>query len=227
MFETDRLQQHLVDHVKEFDEIWVPSEFNRQTFAASGIDKSKIFLLPEVRVGGAVTLHRQEQDIPAARGEEGPLVVGCDQGGEIGSQGDSKTASNSRLWALAVCNETTSVPLLASLGDSVALMVQSINLTAYDPAAHKPVTIRMLPGTEQAVGSTAAGGNTSFVFLSIFKWEGRKGWDVLLKAFLEEFKVKMWTFNVDPLLDACPTLSTAPPQPSSLAPPPLPGWISG
>ena len=113
----------------------------------------------------------------------------CDQEGEKASPGDSETASNSRLWALAVCNKTT--PLLASLGDPVARMVQSINLTAYDPAAHKPVTIRMLPGTEQAVGSTAAGGNTSFVFLSIFKWEGRKGWDVLLKAFLEEFKVKM------------------------------------
>jgi hypothetical protein len=26
------------------------------------------------------------------------------------------------------------------------------------------------------------------VFLSIFKWETRKGWDVLLDAFLGEFK---------------------------------------
>ena len=27
----------------------------------------------------------------------------------------------------------------------------------------------------------------SFVFLSIFKWEERKGWDILIKAFLSEF----------------------------------------
>jgi len=33
-------------------------------------------------------------------------------------------------------------------------------------------------------------GNESFVFLSIFKWEGRKGYDLLIKAFLEEFKVR-------------------------------------
>ena len=85
MFETDRLQQHLVEHVKEFDEIWVPSEFNRQTFAASGIDKSKIFLLPEVRRGWGLSL-------VAARGEEGP--PGCHQGGETVSQRDNETASN-------------------------------------------------------------------------------------------------------------------------------------
>jgi hypothetical protein len=28
-----------------------------------------------------------------------------------------------------------------------------------------------------------------FVFLSIFKWERRKGWDVLINAFLEEFRL--------------------------------------
>ncbi len=30
---------------------------------------------------------------------------------------------------------------------------------------------------------------TTYVFLSVFKWEARKGWDILLKAFLEEFAV--------------------------------------
>ena len=99
---------------------------------------------------------------------------------------------------MALCSATF-VTSLASLNAVVALLVQSINLTAFDPAAHKPVTIRMLPEVEQAVGSTAAGGNTSFVFLSIFKWEGRKGWDVLLKAFLEEFKVKVWNPSVGSL----------------------------
>ena len=28
---------------------------------------------------------------------------------------------------------------------------------------------------------------TEFVFLSVFKWEYREGWDVLLKAYLKEF----------------------------------------
>ena len=31
-----------------------------------------------------------------------------------------------------------------------------------------------------------------FKFLSIFKWEKRKGWDVLLTAYFEEFTAKVW-----------------------------------
>ena len=47
MFEADQLPQHLVEHCNLFDELWVPSEFNRQTFAASGV-KVPMFILPEV-----------------------------------------------------------------------------------------------------------------------------------------------------------------------------------
>ncbi len=41
----------------------------------------------------------------------------------------------------------------------------------------------------EAASSSIDKGKPSFVFLSIFKWETRKGWDILLKAFLEEFWV--------------------------------------
>ena len=34
-------------------------------------------------------------------------------------------------------------------------------------------------------GRRAAG--PPFVFISVFKWEGRKGWDALLEAYLSEF----------------------------------------
>jgi len=30
--------------------------------------------------------------------------------------------------------------------------------------------------------------DTRFKFLSVFKWEARKGWDVLLRAYFEEFQ---------------------------------------
>ena len=29
--------------------------------------------------------------------------------------------------------------------------------------------------------------DTRFKFLSVFKWEARKGWDILLRSFLAEF----------------------------------------
>jgi hypothetical protein len=32
-----------------------------------------------------------------------------------------------------------------------------------------------------------ASGRPAFAFLSVFKWEERKGWDVLLRAYLTEF----------------------------------------
>ncbi len=36
-------------------------------------------------------------------------------------------------------------------------------------------------------GETESEGQVDYVYLSVFKWEERKGWDVLLKAFLLEF----------------------------------------
>jgi len=50
MFETDSLPKHMAEHVAAMDEVWVPTEFNRQSFAAAGIDVRKIFLVPEVCV---------------------------------------------------------------------------------------------------------------------------------------------------------------------------------
>ena len=37
MFETDSLPQHLVQHCNAMDEVWVPSEFNRETFISAGV----------------------------------------------------------------------------------------------------------------------------------------------------------------------------------------------
>lgn len=51
MFETDSLPQELVDHIQMMDEVWVPSEFNKMTFAAAGIEARRIFVLPQVRGG--------------------------------------------------------------------------------------------------------------------------------------------------------------------------------
>ncbi|GBF99162.1 hypothetical protein Rsub_12129 [Raphidocelis subcapitata] len=47
MFETASLPEHLAAHVAAMDEVWVPTEFNRDSFAAAGVDRSKIFLVPE------------------------------------------------------------------------------------------------------------------------------------------------------------------------------------
>jgi len=46
-FETDRIPDGWAERCGEFDEIWVPSEFNRETFARSGVDERKLRVMPE------------------------------------------------------------------------------------------------------------------------------------------------------------------------------------
>jgi glycosyltransferase involved in cell wall biosynthesis/tetratricopeptide (TPR) repeat protein len=95
MFETDRIAPDWVAACNRMDEVWVPSQFNVETFAASGVERSKLVVIP-----GAV---------------------------------DSEF---------------------------------------FDPARH---TVYPLPNKAR------------FNFLSIFEWSSRKGWDVLLAAYLREF----------------------------------------
>jgi glycosyltransferase involved in cell wall biosynthesis/tetratricopeptide (TPR) repeat protein len=46
MFETDRLPAIVPERLNGFDRIWVPSEFNRETFVRSGVDPAKIAVIP-------------------------------------------------------------------------------------------------------------------------------------------------------------------------------------
>lgn len=46
IFETDRIPPAWVGPCNRMDEVWVPSEFNRQTFAASGVDPDRLVVVP-------------------------------------------------------------------------------------------------------------------------------------------------------------------------------------
>lgn len=47
MYATDRAPDSYVAASRQIDEIWVPSRFTWQAFVASGIEASKVFVLPE------------------------------------------------------------------------------------------------------------------------------------------------------------------------------------
>lgn len=47
MFETDRLPQEWVDELNRFDEIWVPTKFNQESFTRSGVTKP-IYIVPSI-----------------------------------------------------------------------------------------------------------------------------------------------------------------------------------
>ncbi|HZO86726.1 MAG TPA: methyltransferase domain-containing protein [Chthonomonadaceae bacterium] len=95
MFETDRLPAGWAAACSQMDAVWVPGEFNRETFARAGVPPEKLRIVP-----GA------------------------------------------------------------------------IDLKPYDPAC-PPLRIN---------------GARGFNFLSVFDWTLRKGWDVLIRAFVEEFR---------------------------------------
>lgn len=95
MFETDKIPAAWVNVCNNMDEVWVPTHFNLETFAAAGVRKDKLFVIP----GGV------------------------------------------------------------------------------DPDTYSPgSTVMTWPGKK------------NFNFLSVFEWHYRKGWDVLLNAYLTGFK---------------------------------------
>ena len=98
MFETDRISPDWVTACNQMDEIWVPSAFNIETFASSGVERDKLRVMPE-----------------------------------------------------------------------------SVDETEFDPAKHEPLPLPHRAGCN---------------FLSIFEWSRRKGWDVLLAAYLREFSAE-------------------------------------
>ncbi|KAJ4462193.1 putative glycosyltransferase [Paratrimastix pyriformis] len=70
--------------------------------------------------------------------------------------------------------------------EKVHLVPEPIDTALFDPAVTKVEPLPPCPVTPLALpipGRTA----DTFVFLSVFKWETRKGWDLLVRAFVEEF----------------------------------------
>ncbi|RLT47240.1 MAG: glycosyltransferase, partial [Chloroflexi bacterium] len=96
MFETDRLPQGWAAALNRMDEVWVPSQFNLETFARAGVPAEKLHVVP------------------------------C-----------------------------------------------GIDASAYEPANVQPLPVS---------------GRRGFNFLSVFQWHRRKGWDVLLRAYLSAFQ---------------------------------------
>jgi glycosyltransferase involved in cell wall biosynthesis len=59
MFETDRLPEGWAAACARMDRVWVPSEFNRETYARAGVPESKIAVIP-----GAIDLALYDLDTP-------------------------------------------------------------------------------------------------------------------------------------------------------------------
>lgn len=69
----------------------------------------------------------------------------------------------------------------------IVKIVQPVDLDFFDPVKYESLDFG--PIGDLVMGSSLNGLDLGkkFVFLSIFKWEYRKGWDVLLRSYLKEF----------------------------------------
>ncbi|ESQ48979.1 hypothetical protein EUTSA_v10020598mg [Eutrema salsugineum] len=70
----------------------------------------------------------------------------------------------------------------------VVKIVQPVDVDFFDPSKYEPLDL--IAFGDLVLGSGMRNLGLGFVFLSVFKWEQRKGWDVLLKAYLREFSGK-------------------------------------
>ncbi|GMJ14391.1 hypothetical protein like AT3G10630 [Hibiscus trionum] len=69
----------------------------------------------------------------------------------------------------------------------VVKVVQPIDVRFFDPLKYEPLDIAAAGNLVLGAKKPDSSPGKEFVFLSVFKWEFRKGWDVLLEAYLKEF----------------------------------------
>ncbi|EEF45756.1 uncharacterized protein LOC8272376 [Ricinus communis] len=64
---------------------------------------------------------------------------------------------------------------------------QPIDVEFFDPTNYTPLHLSSIGDLVLGARKKGSDLKREFIFLSVFKWEYRKGWDVLLKAYLKEF----------------------------------------
>jgi glycosyltransferase involved in cell wall biosynthesis len=68
MFETDRLPEAWVPLLNRMDRLWVPSEFNRESFARCGVDPDKLAIVPEALDAERFSADGEPWPVPGAPG---------------------------------------------------------------------------------------------------------------------------------------------------------------
>lgn len=188
------------------DEIWVPTKYHTRIFKRSGVSKPRLTVIPEsvdvdffnpdaadlmilaCRPSSTALTELTESEyttIPASTGEVHSSAAGL-------SRGSYTTEQVSKPY----CQRWLRPPPLwrPSAHEGLDTLLPSWQSSA--TAGLLPLNPYREPGTssvDAGSGNTGAGaspGKRRYAFLSVFKWEWRKGWDVLLNAYWTEFSKK-------------------------------------
>jgi glycosyltransferase involved in cell wall biosynthesis len=160
MFETDRLPEGWVKRMASMDEIWVPSPFNLETFVTAGVPRGKLHIVPE---GIDTEMWRPR---PSHVGTEASMYS------EMFPAKAHHTKKEDALDEEDFWDD----------GDDDEGDDDDDDFFLRRSAASSRER-RMDREDETFDVETEC----QFKFLSVFKWETRKGWQALLAAFLEEF----------------------------------------
>ncbi|GBF92030.1 hypothetical protein Rsub_04377 [Raphidocelis subcapitata] len=151
--------------VNAMNEVWVPSEWQRGTFVASGVDPGKIRVVPE---GVNTSQFDPARHAPLPDLESrAQLVFGLSWAEKLAAAGAAAEAGPG-----AAADAGPGAPGGGGDGGGAAA----------GEGARPP----LLRGPRRRAAQRG-GGRRPFRFVSSFKWEPRKGWDVLLEAYLSEF----------------------------------------
>ncbi|KAJ9522340.1 hypothetical protein QJQ45_008185 [Haematococcus lacustris] len=236
MAETDIYHSEFVKYCNRMDEVWVPSQFSYDVLNSSGVDASKIRIVP---IAVNTTLYNPEV-VRAVMLPHGELVFGKakrtlpplpspppspalsppmasatqttpDPGLIVQhTSGPAQLHSTSQRKVFeeaAVASDKLAASLAAPhLGYTVSnsslpkrdlkradrRLAQLFGHWSADngdaaSAAHKPGGRGRFLSARAAAAHARRRAKKPFTFVSTFKWEMRKGWDVLLSAYLQEF----------------------------------------
>ena len=161
MYETDRAPATWVPRLNGMDRIWVPTVFHKNAFAKSGVDPSKLVVLPE-----AVDVAFFNPSIHK------PLA-------SLQLQIQERMKSNSN-----------KIPQQQQIPNY-------INPIAHMVAMQQQQQLDVLPTLTKT-------NQKPFIFLSIFKWEDRKNWQGLMRAYFQEFSNTNGNNNVMLILKTSP-----------------------
>lgn len=65
--------------------------------------------------------------------------------------------------------------------NKIKLLPEAVDVHYFDPSKYQKIDFKTLGVSIN---------ENSFIFFSIFKWEERKAWKILLNAFVQEFKIE-------------------------------------
>eukprot|EP01044_Picomonas_judraskeda_P003319 COSAG03_NODE_271_length_9583_cov_8.272986_7_plen_405_part_00 len=165
------------------DEIWVPTQYHSRIFKRSGVSKPRVTVIPEsVDVD---FFNPDAADIVMFACNPGltpriTMARGSSRGEQSGISYCHRWLQPPPMWRRLPKAQNGLAALLPSWQSAAVSGLLSLN-------SYREGQGSSADAADAASASETKSKKRRYAFLSVFKWEWRKGWDLLLKAYWDEF----------------------------------------